>query len=141
MDGSAKPSEPGENEFPALRLVYSGRSATADDVIARLVQESTGRRHLTVVSNDHAVAAAARRAGARSISCEVFLHRLMRARAASRRGRRANEPSEKFGGPAASGQAGAWLKEFGFEPPSQPPPPASSAEVDPDSIDMDDFLC
>ena len=137
MDGRPKPEEPGENDFPTLRLVYSGRAATADDVIARLVHESTGRRHLTVVSNDHAVAGAARRAGARSLSCEAFLSRIMRARAA-RRGRRANEPSEKFDGLAASGQAGAWLKEFGFAPPSPPPP--SSAEMDPDSIDMDDFL-
>ena len=114
MDGAPKPEEPGENEFPSLTLRYSGRAAKADDVIARLLAESTGPRDVTVVSNDRAVAANARRAGAHSLSCESFLNRLAesRARPAGRR----QEPEEKSHGLGSPGLTDAWLKEFGFAP-------------------------
>lgn len=115
IDGSPKPDEPGENEFPSLTLRYSGRAAKADDVIARLLVESTGPRDITVVSDDRAVAANARRAGAQAVSCANFLNDLAQSR--GRLAGRPAEPEEKSHGLASPGLTEAWLKEFGLAPP------------------------
>ena len=120
MDGVTKPDEPSDNEFPTLTLRYSGRAAKADDVIVRLLAKSTGARNITVVSNDRAVAASARRAGARSIACETFLSRLTPSR--TRRITHRREPEEKSRGLTTPGLTDAWLKEFGFKPPASSPP-------------------
>ena len=55
-----------------LEVIYSGHSRTADDLIIQMVNSSTGPRHLTVVSSDRQVAAAARSAGAKVVSSDTF---------------------------------------------------------------------
>ncbi|HEY4328593.1 MAG TPA: NYN domain-containing protein, partial [Phycisphaerae bacterium] len=52
LDGRAKPDEPSENEFPDISLVYSGTGVSADTVIAQMVERSTTRKKLTVITND-----------------------------------------------------------------------------------------
>src|SRR4051812_15308281 len=73
MDGRAKPDEPSMNEFPDITLLYSGAGVTADAVIGQLVEVSTTRKKLTVVTNDRAVALHARRHFSNAMSCEQFL--------------------------------------------------------------------
>ena len=114
LDGRPKPSEPDADEFPGVSLIYSGRGIKADDVIREILSRRTDRRHITVVSNDRAVAGDARRQKARSQSCEKFLQALIVA-AAPRSFRRASvEPPEKSAGLVNAGETEHWLQALGL---------------------------
>ncbi len=114
MDGSPKPDEPAKAEFPDIKLVYSGRGISADSVIIAMVNASTGARHITVISNDRAVKAGARRGGARTMACEKYLSGILRRKAALRLRRKTAEPERKSTG--QSPDTDYWLHEFGFLP-------------------------
>ena len=133
LDGRPKPEEPSENEFPEIRLVYSGAGVSADAVIGQLVERSTARRGMTVVSNDRAVAGHARRRGARVQSCEAFLATLVNAR--GRRSGRAGLSSQKLHGTTDAGQTEHWLREFGFAGPVRGGKKKGKAE-EMDDLDM-----
>jgi len=120
LDGRAKPSEPSENEFPELHLVYSGAGVSADTVIAQLLERSHDRRHLTVVSNDREVASHARRHRAHAQSCEAFLQSLMTAHSAGRKLGQARLPTHKTEGLADPAITDRWLQEFGIDPATAP---------------------
>jgi predicted RNA-binding protein with PIN domain len=115
LDGRAKPDEPSENEFPDVALVYSGAGVTADAVIAQRVEQATSRKKLTVVSNDRAVAAHARRHHAAAISCETFLRQLTQYN--PRIGAKDSLPPRKVTGTPTPGESDHWMKEFGLQPP------------------------
>jgi hypothetical protein len=149
MDGSPKPDEPANAEFPDLILKYSGRGISADSVIITMVRQSTGARHITVVSNDRAVKAGAHRAGARTVGCEKYLAGVLRRRAALRLRRKAADPPRKSSG--GSSDTEFWLHEFGFgslTPKSQVPAGISArsggekhqAEFRIEDIDMEEIL-
>jgi len=133
MDGLPKPSEPKADEFINVELLYSGKSAKADDLIARILQKSTGRREITVVSNDRQVAAQARRSGAKSISCERFLAlqaKENRRSAGMRQKIRGNKNDTDF-----------WLKEFGISnPPVEKAADKKMDQINPEDINMEDYL-
>ncbi|NNM88640.1 MAG: hypothetical protein HKL95_08985, partial [Phycisphaerae bacterium] len=113
LDGRPKPSEPDADEFPGLTLIYSGQGIKADDVISKILSQRTDRRHITVISNDRAVAADARRQKAHSESCEKFVRGLGARTAAKRKWQGRVEPREKSQGLANPGETEHWLKEFG----------------------------
>ena len=132
LDGRPKPSEPDADEFPGVSLIYSGRGIKADDVIREILSRRTDRRHITVVSNDRAVAGDARRQKARSQSCEKFLQALIVA-AAPRSFRRASvEPPEKSAGLVNAGEAEHWLQMLGLNKklPSNPPHTPDASTLD-----------
>ena len=149
MDGSPKPDEPTNAEFPEVTLKYSGRGVSADSVIITMVRQSTGARHITVVSNDRAVKAGAHRGGARTIACEKYLAGILRRRAAMRLRWKTAEPRRKSAG--GSTDTDFWLHEFGFSPLTQKTNahPASAkraalekkhAETVIEDIDMEEIL-
>jgi predicted RNA-binding protein with PIN domain len=109
LDGRAKPDEPGAAEFPQITLVYAGTGVSADAVIGQLVERSTNRRKVTVVTNDRAVALQARGCYSNAMSCEQFLREITEGRPAL-----PEEPGEKQTGIATRGEADLWMKEFGL---------------------------
>jgi predicted RNA-binding protein with PIN domain len=128
LDGRRKASEPDADEFPGLTLIYSGRGIKADDVISKILSQRTDRRHITVVSNDRAVAADARRQKARSESCERFLQAMVVKAAAKKSGRLESEPREKCHGLAHPGETEHWLQELGVSKKLPPRLPSTSGE-------------
>ncbi len=149
MDGSPKPDEPTNAEFPDVILKYSGRGVSADSVIIAMVDQSTGARHITVVSNDRAVKAGAQRGGARTMACEKYLAGILRRKSAMRLRWKTAEPQRKAIG--RSSDTDFWLHEFGFTTgvrkyESQVPrtkPSATqndTAGIDLDAIDMEEIL-
>lgn len=135
IDGRPKPEEPSENEFPELHLVYSGAGIKADTVIAQMVERSTQRKNLTVISNDREVAAHARRHGAQTQSCETFLTMLLTARQMGQKLAKTQLPAQKTKGVSDQAQTEHWLREFGVGMPrekEQKPatPPSPEAEID-----------
>lgn len=98
----------------SVTISYAGGGETADDAIALLVEESSTPRRLTVVSNDRAVRASARRRGAAVLSADDWLSQLahdqMRAT-----GRRRSSRAREIG-PLTPAQVDAWLRYFGVEP-------------------------
>ncbi len=133
MDGVRKPHEPGMAEFPKLCLVFSGRGAKADPLIARMVREasdrSSSRGNVRVVSSDKAVMRQARGERVTAITSEEFLTELFH-RLAAREPRFAGLPempgkdtnpfftktdaAEKKNAVKSSPQTNYWLKLFGF---------------------------
>lgn len=111
LDGRPKPDEPSIHDFPGLTIVYSGAGVAADLVIARIVDKSPARNRIIVVSDDRAVAAHARKSGARAQGCEQFLDGLQRRRP-GHLDDTAN--AQKSGGELPSGLVEYWLREFGF---------------------------
>jgi len=149
IDGRPKPEEPSENEFPELHLVYSGAGIKADHVIDQMVQRSQNRKNLIVITNDRAVAAAARQRGATTQSCESFLLTLLTAHNAGRklgetqpRGRAPTSgplPAQKTTGKIDPALSAHWLKEFGINPDSDAPKKKSD-EKNPDDLDMKNLM-
>ena len=149
MDGSPKPDEPTNAEFPDVTLKYSGRGVSADSVIIAMVDQSTGARHITVVSNDRAVKAGAQRGGARTMACEKYLAGILRRKAAMRLRWKTAEPQRKTIG--RSSDTDFWLHEFGFATIARkaeshalqtkaPATPDDPAGIIIDAIDMEEIL-
>lgn len=143
IDGRPKPEEPGENEFPELHLLYSGAGIKADKVIDQMVERSQNRKNLTVVTNDRAVVAAARRRGAETKSCETFLLTLLAANNAGRKlgeGKSAGKPAtQKTTGKIDPSLSAHWLKEFGITP-APDAPKKKSSDNNPDDLDMKNLM-
>ncbi len=144
MDGSPKRDEPEASEFPEIKLVYSGQGISADSVIITMVQNSTGARHITVVSNDRAVKAGAHRGGARTMPCEMYLSGVLRRRAALRLRWKTAEPERKSTG--QSPDTDYWLHEFGFgacpynQNDAQRPKQDGGGEINIEDINMEEIL-
>jgi hypothetical protein len=137
LDGRAKPDEPSANEFPGVTLVYSGTGVPADKVIGQMVERSTNRKKITVVTDDRAVALHARRNFASAMSCDAFLVFLFtgnpRAPGAL--------PPKKISGSPTSGETEHWLKEFGVNvPPPELPKPRPMGGDDIDNLDIEKLL-
>jgi len=139
LDGRAKPDEPSENEFPDIQLIYSGTGVPADTVIGQIVERSTSRKKITVVSNDRAVASHARGLYAHAISCEQFLDQLTRY---NPRAARDAMPPKKTAGIDTQGESDHWMQEFGFSGDSSPAPsrPKPATDSDLGGLNIEDLL-
>jgi hypothetical protein len=135
LDGRAKPDEPSANEFPAISIVYSGAGVPADKVIGQMVERSTHRKKITVVTDDRAVSLHARRHFANAISCDAFLELLFTANPRAP----GALPPRKLRGSPTSGETDHWLKEFGISTPAPPPPKPPSGD-DIDDLDIEKLL-
>lgn len=137
IDGRAKPDEPSENEFPGIRIVYSGAGISADQVIGQMVEVSGNKKKITVVTNDRAVTLHARRNFANAMSCEAFLSQLIGAKPSGETGKVL--PPHKTQGTGTSGETEHWMKEFGIkqEPKAAPKMPTGDEIED---LDIEDLL-
>jgi predicted RNA-binding protein with PIN domain len=88
-----------------LRLHLPREGESADDVIVELIDRSTDRRRLTVVSNDRALRDYARESGAVSLLCREFDARLKGVLRERKAGREMAKPEAK---PSAF-EVGFWL--------------------------------
>lgn len=137
LDGRPKPHEPSANEYPAVHLVYSGTGITADKVILERVSRSSAKGSITVITNDRAVAAGARRMGAKVMGCEAFLTRLIHGGVIGKSVPKAQQMSpQKTGEPTSKGEADLWLKEFGYKPGETKEKPSG----DDDDIDFEKLM-
>jgi uncharacterized protein len=94
FDGQAETAE-GGHRAGGVKVRYSRRGETADDVIARLAAESPAGT--VVVSSDHEVQAAAKRQGAAAISAREFMTRIESSRMAELKGEEEGGPPVKTG--------------------------------------------
>ena len=109
--------------FPApapVEVIYSGHSRTADDVMIRMVNDSTGPRDLTVVSSDHQIRTVAKRRGCKLVRAGEFI-KSAAAELAQAHTRTPTEPDEKHKG-LTSAQTRQWLIEFGLDPDQEDDP-------------------
>ena len=112
-DGT-KPKDVRAAERGHVRVSYAGGGVSADSAIARLLEESSHPRRMTVVTNDREVQRAARRRGAKVLGAEAFLRQLALDAARTPRTRRA--VGKRDPGPLTDRQVDAWLRYFGLEP-------------------------
>jgi predicted RNA-binding protein with PIN domain len=91
-----------------LRLFEPPEGGSADEVIIELVDRQKDRRHLTLVSNDRALRAYAREAGAQSLACREFDARLKAALRERKAARELAKPEEK----PSPFEVGFWLDMF-----------------------------
>lgn len=138
LDGRAKPDEPSPNEFPDITLVYSGTGVPADAVIAQIVERSTTRKKLTIVSDDRAVVLHARRYFANVMSCAQFIQQITQYTPAPQ-----DEPAHKSAGTPTTGESDHWMKEFGLTADPNPLPRLSKTKPDENplaDINIEDLL-
>ncbi len=87
-------------ETPKLLVRFTARGETADDAIKREIGNSSRRRSLFVVSNDHAIVSYARECGATAVSSAEFLVKVRNREPSNERaGNIASEKPESTGRP------------------------------------------
>ncbi len=92
-------------------LIYAGAARSADDVIERMIDRSSGPKRLTIVSSDRRVVKAARRRRCRTLSSDAFLRQI--ARDHRRTPRRAQEGSRPYRS-LSSSDVERWINAFGL---------------------------
>lgn len=108
FDGTGGGRAP-SSDRPGVECIFSGADRTADLCILDMLDESTGRREVCVVTNDNQLLAAARRRGARTLTADDFVARLEDLRRKKRRP--ATEPLAKRVG-APPSEVARLLKVF-----------------------------
>ena len=106
----ALPGADAELAERGLHVLFAVGKQEADDVIERLIRQSSAPKSLHVVSDDHRVQQAARRRHCVVLECEDFLLLLDRMRQSQRR--RPEALAEKQEG-LSEQEMQSWLKEFG----------------------------
>jgi predicted RNA-binding protein with PIN domain len=99
------------NNLINLEVVFSGTSREADDVIEKLILESTGPKNLIVVSSDRRIKTAAGKRKATAVDCVEFWTEVIKQ--LEKKKKKAAEPQEKFVG-ISEAETEYWLREFGF---------------------------
>ena len=122
-DGSPKPDEKPDQFTGTVRMIHAGRGRDADSLIEQMLEEDPAARHLTVVSNDRRIRAAARRKRAKSLRSEAFLKQL--AESLNRPPPRPQTAQQDLGDPAH------WLEKFDLKDDAQTPEsPQDTAETE-----------
>ena len=114
-DGSPRADVP-SGRAGGVHIRYAGPGKEADGLIARMIQQSSSPRRLTVVSSDHAVQRAARVRKCRVLTSQVLLQQLA---LDAERPDREPDPSPAADAPIgglSNGQVDRWLQEFGVDP-------------------------
>lgn len=115
-DGSPRADVP-PGKVGGVHIRYAGPGKEADELIARMIQQSSSPRRLTVVSSDHAVQRAARVRKCRVLTSQDLLRQL--ALDAERPDREPDPSSATEDTPIgglSDGQVDQWLQEFGVDP-------------------------
>ena len=125
FDGKdAPPGLPAETAHEKMRILFSRRKTTADELIAEMIEQEKAPRQLFVVSSDHGVQRAARPRGVSYEDSEVWV-RSLRAKIAIE----TNTP-EKEEPTQSAAEIAQWLKEFSPGTPGKTlPPPHSKAKT------------
>jgi predicted RNA-binding protein with PIN domain len=110
----APPGLPDRSRHDGIEVVFARHHPSADALIEELIETHHAPGHLTVVSADNRVIAAARRRRAKAVPSGTWFAELRAARAA---GSEAGDP--KPGPPADEREVDRWLREFGFGPASE----------------------
>lgn len=95
---------------PDIRVVFSGINRSADDLIVDLVDHSSFRRRITVITNDIRLGQDVRRLGARVDTCAQFLHGLASDIESAQSRPKPRRPEV----PLDSASTATWLEFFGF---------------------------
>jgi uncharacterized protein len=103
------PGTSAEQDSRGLRVLFARNKEEADDVIERLIRQSSAPKTLHVVSDDHRVQKAARRRLCRVRSCEDFLLLLEQLRQATHDVAQQPEKQEQL----SADEVQRWLAEFG----------------------------
>ena len=109
-DGRPKPHIPSESPVSSVRMLYSGTSNSADDLIISLIDASTSPRKITVVTNDRVIKRAAKRRRASILSSEAFIQRLDQTLGYIPPLPKSAKPDLS---PVPEDQVRGWLEEFG----------------------------
>ena len=97
-----------------VKVIFSGHKRTADDVIIKMINKSSGPRDLTVVSSDRAIRSAAKRRGCKVITSGTFVRSASDELVRDKKKKRL-EPAEKQKGLSRE-ETDQWLSEFGLDP-------------------------
>jgi len=119
-DGQVKPGGAEVSPVVSVELVYSGPRRSADDVIVRMIGKSSSPRRLTVVSNDRAIQAAARKRKAKVMTSDSLIQSLAdRLEKGGTPGGGGGGGGAEAGGKKSRGippsEADDWLEEFGLD--------------------------
>lgn len=107
----APPGLPDRSRHDGIEVLFARHHPSADALIEELIEDHHAPGHLTVVSADNRVIAAARRRRATAVPSGMWFAALRAARAA-----RAEPGDPKPGPPADDREVDRWLREFGFDP-------------------------
>jgi predicted RNA-binding protein with PIN domain len=99
------------NNLFNLEIIFSGTTHEADDIIEKLILESSAPKNLAVVSSDRRIKKAAEKRKAESIDCIDFWTEVIKQ--LEKKKKKAAEPQAKFIG-ISEAETEYWLKEFGF---------------------------
>lgn len=99
------------NNLFNLEIIFSGTSHEADDIIEKMILESTGPKDLIVVSSDRRIKKAAEKRKAESIDCVDFWTEVIKQ--LEKKKKKAAEPQAKYIG-ISEAETEYWLREFGF---------------------------
>lgn len=112
FDGKdAPPRLPAESTYEKMRIQFSRRKTTADQLIAEMIADEKDPRQLRVVSSDHGVQRAARQRGVAFVDSEVWLREIWQATTQEERLPEKSEPAQ------SADEVQQWVREF------TPPPP------------------
>jgi predicted RNA-binding protein with PIN domain len=107
----APPGLPDRSRHDGIEVLFARHHPSADALIEELIEDHHAPGHLTVVSADNRVIAAARRRRAAAVPSGTWFAELRAARPA-----RTEAGDPKPGPPADEGEVAHWLREFGFDP-------------------------
>ena len=97
----------------AVSFQYAGPHMTADELILKLVAESSSPRQLVIVSSDRQIGTIARRRRCRVIDSDTFLEQL--ALDASRTSSRDTSTTRHRDKPLAEDEVEEWMDHFGLD--------------------------
>ena len=111
FDGTGPPDKSSLRDIMSLEVLFSG-GYEADDIIERLVLESTAPKRLIVVSSDRRVKTAAKKRKAVAINSDDFWFELIKL-LEKKRPRNPEPPGKRNG--ISENETDEWLEEFGLE--------------------------
>lgn len=112
FDGIGPPDKTELYRFGNPKVVFSGPTLEADDIIERLILNNTAPKHLTVVSSDRRIKDAAKKRKAAAINSLDFWADIVKC--LEKKPKHAPEPREKSLG-ISKFETELWLKEFGLK--------------------------
>jgi predicted RNA-binding protein with PIN domain len=100
---------PDRYHFEGISVRFARGYATADDLLAELIDDHSSARQLTVVSSDHQVQRAARRRRAKPIDSDEWMRELVQ----RKRSGESTVDDAKPQAPLSPAEVQQWLREFG----------------------------